>query len=659
MIAIRCFQRLAEAVPPEIGMTVLLLAVTLAAVAVAWRDHPAELRRNAPGLGYLALSSILLLAASQSRLPWPMIAVLVVASPLLLIAQLKRDTTEPAASPIATGRRFDTIYLPIVAALAGLLLLADLAGYAGTVLVWEYDTAAGFEVGLRAGQSVPRFTLQRLLWDDGLVSSGDHSLIYGSATYALWRVAGASIFTLRLAAAVLALACLGAVWMVGRCVGDRTVAAAAVVLLALNPALIFYGRYGSSPSGSLLAVLLAFWACSLLAHPNHGRWWTGLLAGGALFLVTLGYSTGRLAAIGMLVAIALAVATGRCVIDRQRIASLVLLLAALTTVWMVQRHFGTSWLFVNARGEQVVTTLKYPDGIRAYLGREISPDELEWADRVQIVRAFLETTVPQALAVFALPVSDEATPRAILHVDPPRLPLYQGILLVFAGWGLASALRRIGRPVHLLVLATLAMTTLPILLTNRVDSHRLMMATVPLVLLAALGLREIVRVAHECGLPAGVLHGCGAILVTLAAASTSSLLYYDSPPVRPLVDSIEDRIMATPKGPIQIVTDMNPRDLGRIRLRLIERWRRTPSRNFMILTGDAGLSLSDHHQSPAELLAELESMIDRGPVIVAPADRYRQTAHGLENRGFVVEELGPLDGRYWLVTASATESAGL
>jgi len=657
MIGIQWLQRLAEAVPSELGMAGLLLAVTVAAAAVAWRNDPARLRRNAPGLAYLALSSVLLLAAPRVLLPWPAVAALLVCSLLLLIFQRNRDTPDLAEPVSTTGPLVVGPYLAAGAGLAGLLLLADLTGYAGSILVWEYEVSAGFEAALRAEQSFSSYTLQQLLWDSGLVSTGDHSLMYGSTTYALWRVAGASIFTLRIMAAVLALACLLAAWLAGRSAGDRSVAAAAVILFAVNPALIFYGRYGTSLSGSIFAVLLAFCACSLLVHPDRGRWWAGPLAGGALVLATFGYSPGRLAVIGMLAAIALVAAVDWRRIDRQRLAGFVLLLVVLGSVWAVQHRFDTTRFFVSARGEQVVAALSYPDGIRAYLGREVPPDRLSWPDRAQIVGAILETTVPQSLTVLGLPFTDDATPAAILVGDPPRLPLYQGILLVFAGWGFAISLRRIARPTHLLLVATLVMTTLPILFTTRVDSHRLMMATVPLVLLAALGLREAIRVARSCGLPPALLHGCGGILVILAAASTSSLLYYSSPPTRPLIDAIEDRIGQTAEGPVQIITDMDHRDLGPIRLRLIERWRRNRSRDFTILADDEGRSFSDRFQPSAETFSGLNSLINAGPVMLAPAERYREAARWLEGGGFRVEEQGPWGGRYWLVSSRGT--AGL
>jgi 4-amino-4-deoxy-L-arabinose transferase-like glycosyltransferase len=650
MVGIRGLQWLAEVVPPDVCQALILLAAALAAVVSGWRRDRSRLAGRAPGLAYLILASLLLVLAPRLLLPWPLIVAVTAAALAALIIHVIRDdaaSPEPASTIRTAGHAG---YIAAGAGFAALLLLADLSGYSGSLLVWEFDTSGGLDAALRAGESVWSYGEKQLLWDSGLVSSGHHSLLFGTATYALWHAAGVSILTLRAAAVLLALASLPIVWFAGRLAGGRTAAASAVVLLAVNPVLIFYGRYGTSLSGSILAVLLAFCACCIVADPDRARWWAGLLAGGALFLATLGYSTGRLAAIGMLGATLMLVGAGWRRLDRRRLVSVGLLVAVVAGVWLLQLRHGTTKLFVSARGEQVVAALTYPDGIRAYLGRAVSPEQLTWTDRTAIVRAILDTTVPEFRDVVGLPFTRRATPRTILEGDPPRLPLHQAAPTVFALWGLAAALRRIRRPPYLLLVVTLLSTTVPILFTTRVDSHRLMMATIPIVVLSAVGVRDAVRVARGCVLPPKLLHAFGIGLMVMAAADTGRLLYYDPSPSRPLVDAIEDHIASVPRDRVQLVTDLNVRDLGRVRLRLIERRRTGSSRDDWIMPPDPAASLADGGHASPEDHAELAAAVARGPVVIAPASRYRLTAGFLRDQGMRVEEHDTPDGGYLLVS---------
>ena len=71
-------------------------------------------------------------------------------------------------------------------------------------MVWEPSVTEGFAEAFYQGKTVPQYFLDCLAWNNGLVSNGHLTLLYGVLTYGLWAVRGVSPLTLRLIAAILA-----------------------------------------------------------------------------------------------------------------------------------------------------------------------------------------------------------------------------------------------------------------------------------------------------------------------------------------------------------------------------------------------------------------------------------------------------------------------
>jgi len=234
-------------------------------------------------------------------------------------------------------------------------------------------------------------------------------------------------------------------------------------------------------------------------------------------------------------------------------------------------------LFFWARGEQIVGIMNNPIRIHHFLGREVEPEDLTLSDRVDLVGRVLERTVPDSITVWRYPFSSEVTVVSVVQSDPPRLPLYPPVLAVFVLWGVIAALRRPLAGVHPFLFAWTAAICLPLLLTTRVDVHRLMLTIIPLSLWAALGVHRATRTMAACRVPAVAQVGCAALLLMGVAAGNSRFLYHQSsPPVRLSAAVLTE--LENIEGPVRLVFDTVHRDLGRVELPLLDRQRHSDER---------------------------------------------------------------------------------
>ncbi len=648
MALIHWLQRLAGVVPPvEASLLVLSLTAVAAALIAARRSQPSFHAHRAE-LAYLVLAPLSMILLRRGAI-WLFILMAGVALGALAAVVTRSTGADPDDNQFTPRTLVVGSYLAAASLVAVALLFADLGGYVGRVMIWEYDTSWSLTRALHENQSTIDFVTQRLGWNLGLVSTGDDALLFGTGVHLVWKLLPVSATTLRLPAALLAVACLPAAWLAGRkCLGP-TPAAATVVALAVTPALVYYGRYGTSLSGSLLAVLLALAACCAVVCRSGARWWVGLAAGTALFIATLGYAPARLTVVGLLAAVFLLALIHHRTHPRRMLAVAVLA-AVVMSAWLFQYRLGRTFMFVNVRGEQVLTMVSQSGWLEDFLGLEVSPDELDWPGRFAVAGRLLENTVPQTGLTLITPLIDDQPPDDVLHADPPILPLYQPWALVFGLWGLAISCRRLTRAPHMLLVAAFGASILPVLFTTRVDAHRLFMVVAPVAIWTGMGVAAALATARSLRLPKALLHGCGVATMILAAAYGASLLYYPVRPVHPTAQLVMEGA-ARAGAPVVVIAQLDFQDLGSVVLGAAELQRRDPSRAPRVVDRDLALALSDEVGPSDDHLPILVSAARRGAAMLVPDSSFNQLAELARTHGLAIERRVQGDLSFWWVTA--------
>jgi formylglycine-generating enzyme required for sulfatase activity len=398
------------------------------------------------------------------------------------------------------------------------LLFFGLSTYVEPFLSWESVVSWGFRHSYQNEVSIWSYLGRCFLWDDGLISSGDKSLIYGALTYALFHFTGFTIWALRLVSVASALLSVVVIYHLGRRFFGETVGIAAAVLLVSNVNFFFHARYGTSPSATMLALLCALYCTWNLLVSGRPAWWHGLLAGSALCLATYNYAPGRLVVMALAAVTLFWALLKRREMRGPRAVALLLAAFMLAGLWGWQKLTGHAEAFLRGKGEQYLYVLQSGGNVKGFL-RDGNDKYLVTSDeKVKFAGNVLKTTLPEYLWFFTprcrMPRPGEALVNHSSYEFPP-VPLYFGPLALFIIWGAASSLRRLNDARHFSLLAWMPLCTLPLLFTSHVDAHRTMIFVIPLTIWAALGVGEAARVMESAGVPPWTRH----LMAVLAAFS--------------------------------------------------------------------------------------------------------------------------------------------
>ncbi len=625
---------LADLTPPHAVAISVLIALAIATLLFAASSSRATFFRIVPPVFLVIAGEAALWPLTRPRTPRLHFAALVVAALALLAETLRRLPESPPPSGTASSAN-NRLALVVALAGAALLLLHDLGSYSGILLTWESPVTAGFGEAFRTGTSSLRYLARHLLWDDGLVSAGHTSLFYGVPTYALLPFAGFSPWTLRIFAVVAGLMSIAVIHALGRRFFSPTVGAVATILLALDPAMIFYGRYGTSLAGTVLAVLLALFTTWLFLE--RSRWWLAVPCTAALYAATLQYSPARIVVLLLLGWIVLACFVQPRRFDGQRLGGVAIILASAMLVWHAQGKLGTQQFFLNARGEQYLHFVRSADSIEGLFGKPLlghpAHGRLGFAEQRELAAKILAITVPQGVSRLS-PALDTPPRGAVLGLDPPPLPLYFAPLAPFILWGIAASLRRLRSGPFAFLLVWAVFGTVPLLFTNRVDAHRLVLFVIPLSLWAAIGVAEGMQRMSEAGLPRGIGIAGASLLFFAMIGANVDLLFYDRAP-QPIVGAALGTEIATIPGPVIVAALGDHRDLAWLQLGLLERARRDPNRPGSILRPERVEEIRGLH--PASVPArDLARSVAEGTLLLAPAEEFHGAAAGLQSRGLRV-----------------------
>jgi 4-amino-4-deoxy-L-arabinose transferase-like glycosyltransferase len=438
---------------------------------------------------------------------------------------------------------------------------------------------------------------------------------------------------------------------------EAGVATAAALALALSPPLLYYGRYGTSLSGALLGVLLATWACwGFLAAPAR-QWWRGIVAALALIMATLGYSPGRLVALALL-AVTVVFTVARLRRDGLRPAGgLALLAALLAGFWVCQARSGTAASFLHARGEQIVNMMRQPGYLESFLHRPQPDGPPTLATWIDVAGTLVAQRAPEYLSTLGAPFGRRIRFDQVVVHDPPLLPLFIAPLLPFLLLGLAASLRGLRRPEHATLLGWLVLASLPLLLTTRVDAHRLMPLVVPFALWTAFGLVGSTAALDEARIGRWPRHALAALLLGCAVWLDVVAIF----PVERRSPVLAPAMIAELRGlrgGVVLASIADQRDIGLLDLALLERQRRDPGSPAWLLPDETVRALVDGARVDPQPIPDLVAQVGAGTLLMVPAEAFTGTAEALRSAGLEAVELGPPGARFWRISRPAASPRG-
>ena len=635
--------RLPVAAPPYLVTIAVIFLTATATLIIGLMRRGRDFARRLPPIVFLWGGSVAFWTFGSARthtLNRTAVAIAAIALVIEMILAARKGTQprreDPGSEHLA--RRYLWASLLIAAG----LLFYHLGTYSGPLLNWEapvvagYPNSGGFMLAYDAGQSVSTYAAQRLLWDEGLLSAGHTSLFYGAPTYALFHLIGFSTWSLRVAAVIATLLSIGVIYLLARDFFGPIVGAAAAMAFGLSSCVLFYGRYGSSPAGTLLAVLLAVWCTWRFLDSERPAWWSGPACAAALYVATLQYSTARIVVLILLGCLTVTVIRRWRRLPWQQAAGFAVIVVTAAAVWRLQSTFGTEETFLMARGEQYFDLIQNPQYIRELfdtdlLGRPVTAETITLADKIELAYRIVATTWPQYVDLMC-PRIETAPLTDVTRLG--ALPqLYYAPLVLFIVWGFTHSLLRLRAWPHACLLVWVVAGTVPLLLTNRVDSHRMMLFVIPLSLWGALGMWEAAQVLAYAQVPVDLRHFFAALLALTVAYNDVHLLH------RPARRNITVEAVATEAenipGRVAIGVLTDHRAMGWLQLAMLERTRRDRTR--------AGKMLDDG--TVREALAgggarTLRRVVEDATVILAPAARFRPLAIKLQAQGVRVTEHG-------------------
>jgi len=321
------------------------------------------------------------------------------------------------------------------------------------------------------------------------MSRGEDALLYGFPTLVLIKLAGFHPWVLRLFPLLLTLASMLLLRQLVRRFFGEPAGSLTALFFGLNPSVLYYARYGTLAAATTFSAILAVYAACLLMESSKPSWQKVMFTQAALYLATLSYATARLVVL-MLLAIVMAWAAYWLSQRKLRpVAAALAIILMSGGIYAAQQYFGRSDNFLRARGEQYFYFLEHRDYLNEFLGKTIEPGRVLTSDKISLLKILLERRLPELLKVFSLEGKEypEGGGAGIVG-DPPHLGLYHFVFLPFMIAGFLLVWRRGLFLPGLFMLAWMMFFSLVMLLTTRVDLHRMSLLVVPLSVWGGLGL---------------------------------------------------------------------------------------------------------------------------------------------------------------------------
>ena len=541
------------------------------------------------------------------------------------------------------------VYLGAILVATGLFLFDDLAGFSGSLLTWESEVSRGFGDAFHKGQGVWAYTGNRFLWAEGLMSSGQNSLLYGAPTYALFHAAGFNPWILRAMSPLLTLGSIVLVYLIGRRFFSPLVGGAMAALYALSEIVLYYGKYGTSAAGTFFGLLLAVYCTWLFLADDKKSWWMGPACGLSLYLATLQYSTARMVVLILLGLIAVVTAYNWRRFRWRRAVGTLLLLLVVVGVYSLEKRYNVHRHYSSARGEQFLNFMKNRNYLREYLHREVDPRQITRFDKFELLYRVLAITIPQYAGFFTPDTRVAAPGTRVVPADPPPLRLFQASMAPFLIWGFLVSLVRMRawtvawrdswKDTSLLL--WIVLLTPPLLLTNRVDAHRIFLFVAPFMMWSAFGMAEAAHVMGRAGVPRFLQHLCATALVFTFFAGNVNTFFYDKVPVWEPRAAIAQEIENVP-GPLLLGVQGDHKDVSWLNLVLLERERKDPARKGSLLEPRLLDPLLKSRATDLDAQAgRLEAVLEESTLVLAPYPSFARLAQAMDRRGVRVTPRPP------------------
>ena len=544
------------------------------------------------------------------------------------LIQCTRIDTQTERSPRTTA-----VCIALLGGTLASFAFYRLGNYTGTALTWESPVIADLLTELQTeGLLLTSFT-QRLRWNDGVLSGGANSMVFGFPALVALRYVSADFWLFRLPAAIAFLGACLAFFLVTRRIFGLVAATAVLAVFGLNQLVLIYARYGTSAAGSLCALLCALLLCVRLVQTQKIVW--APLAIACLYLATLGYAPARVPVFLLTFMTPLGVILNTEFSLRRRIAASGAFTLALVPVLLFQLQSQSIDSYFAARGEQLfgmLLTKYWPDEIRSLQTVSLATQPLTPGEAIGVgIELMRQVTGPQLISLIdPLAPGLPGTASPLLqpfHGDPLFLKVITPALAPFVFLGLCGCLRSRHRWLSTTLLLWLASCCVSVLLSNRVDDHRLLFAIIPLSLWAAVGISLFVRAYRIFSLNYTTIAICAALFCLIGVITRANTMYDSSAQESPAVSAIREVAREIPTKEIILALDMSHRDAAVLRLDL---WRDAAK------SGTRVTWLSPHLKDALDrgtilyrpkIRSEVAEQVKRGSALVLyPASRYQQSA---------------------------------
>lgn len=566
---------------------------------------------------------------------------LVVCSSVLTITTLRNlawYTVDAQPTPGPTLKGIPPILITLVP-IAGLLLYR-LGSFSPTPLTWEGTTIDGLLDDVRRDQPWWQILKERLLWNDGILSAGGTSLLFGMPSLIVFREFGPSLAALR---GVSVFWILGAILMFAllfRRGFGRLAPCVAALVFGLNEVILIYGRYGSSIAGTMFALVVAVLLWIRLTQ--RGEPLFAFLFSLALYVATLGYGAARISALVLLLLFFVLSPCISCT-RRQRWSLVLIVTATMTSVYAFEQLHNRAPFLLRARTEQLFYMnsqqgLLFTSQVLASRGESKIP--LSWKERVLLANELVQKATGPQLSKIMNPFAPEQRSRFPFRDDPPFLKVFAPALFPWMLLGFWAVWRPGRRYLAITCVSLVTLGTMALLLTNRVDSYRAIFLTIPLSIWITVGVSDFIRIIAELRLSKVLIFGGIATGMMWGILPRIYDLYAPPSSLSLQEQNLYYAVSRIP-GPLTAVLNLDHKIESAVRMELFKRsTSREGSRGLLDEHVSENLTNERVDSNPAAFEQAVKLLHTGEVLMLAPAHHYRITSGKLRNRGFVVRVSG-------------------